>query len=145
MIARLGAIAALATWIVANPLRCAQVTTASQYVPQATEAMHGYRLAIWGWLGPLGLSVAWYAQIPFFYCVWNLFHGRARWRASMVALGLAATALLPHTIYSEVDGWHRAYFIGPAIWVWLSAFAIAMAATGILARTAENKQLKAEA
>jgi hypothetical protein len=122
---------------VSNFLSCAQVIEASRYAPRSVESMHGFRLAVLGWLGPVALSVAWYANIPYFYCIWKLFRGQAPRRAALAACGLALTALLPHAIYSEVDGWHRAYIVGPALWLWLSAFAINLVLAGIIVQGEE--------
>ena len=97
--------------------------------------MHGFRLMALGWMGPLALSFAWYANIPCFYSIWKLFRGQASWHPALIAFCLALTALLPHAIYSEVDGWHRAYIVGPALWLWLCAFAINL----VLARLSFNE------
>jgi hypothetical protein len=119
-----GLLLSLGLWIAANLAPCAQITDASRYATRNVEAMRGFRLMLLGWLGPLALSFAWYAHIPYFYSVWKLFSGRATVRAAWIGFGLALTALLPHALYSEVDGWHRAYFIGAALWLWLGAFAV---------------------
>ena len=127
---QLGIVLTLGPWIASNFVSCAQVIEAGRYAPRAVEAMHGFRLATLGWLGPFALSFAWYANIPYFYCIWKLFRGQASQRAALIAFCLALTALLPHAIYSEVDGWHRAYITGPALWLWLCAFAINLALAG---------------
>jgi hypothetical protein len=128
---RAGGIVALALWITSNFLWSADITEASRYAARTVEPIRGSRLSMQGWLGPLGLSFAWYAHVPFFYCTWSLFHVRAKWWASVVAFILAATALLPHATYSEVVGWRRAYFVGPATWTWLSSFAVNLAIAGL--------------
>jgi hypothetical protein len=124
----------LGLWIVSNLAPCAQVIEASRYATRSVEAMRGFRLTLLGWLGPLALSFAWYANISYFYCVWRLFGGHASLRAALIGFCLALTALLPHAMYSEVDGWHRAYIAGPALWLWLSAFASNLVLAGMLGR-----------
>jgi hypothetical protein len=120
-------VVSLGVWIASNFVSCAQVVEASSYAPRSVEVMHGSRLTALGWLGPFALSFAWYANIPYFYCIGKLFRGYASWRIASIAFTLALTALLPHAIYSEVDGWHRAHIVGPALWLWLCAFAINLA------------------
>jgi hypothetical protein len=124
-------IASLAVWIASNFVSCAQVVEASRDAPRSVEVMHGYRLTALGWLGPFALSFSWYANIPYFYSILKLFHGHGSWRVALIAFCLALTALLPHAIYSEVDGWHRAYIVGPALWLWFCAFAINLALAGL--------------
>jgi len=125
---RLGFVLTLVLWLAALFAPCSQVISASRFVLQQVIAFRGYRLAALGWLGPLSFSFAWYANIPYFYCVWKLLRGQSPpRRISLIALCLGLTALLPHAIYSEVDGWHRAHFSGPAIWLWLAAYAINLA------------------
>jgi hypothetical protein len=114
-----GILLTLGVWIAANFFPCTQVVEASRYARRSVEVMHGFRLMVLGWLRLLALSFAWYANIPYFYCVWKLFRGQASWRVSLIAFCLALTALLPQAIYSEVDGWHRAYIAGRALWLWL--------------------------
>jgi hypothetical protein len=128
---RLGVLLSLGLWIAATLAPCAQVTEASRYSLRNVDAMHGWRLAALGWLGPLGLSFAWYANVPYFYSAWKLFQKQPARRAALAAFCLALTVLIPHAIYSEVDGWHRAYFVGSALWLWLCAIAINLAMTRI--------------
>jgi hypothetical protein len=123
----IGILLTLGVWIAANFLPCTQVIEAGRHAGRSVEVMHGFRLLLLGWLGLFALSFAWYANVLFFYCLWKLFRGQALWRVSLFAFCLALTALLPHAIYSEVDGWHRAYIAGPALWVWLCAFAFNLA------------------
>jgi hypothetical protein len=121
----LGSVLALAAWIAALFAPCAEVVEAGQFTPPHVDALHGYRLAAFGWIGSLGLSIAWYANIPFLYCVWKLLRGEApSLKVSLIAFCLALTSLLPHISYSAVDGRHLAHFSGPAVWLWLMAFAI---------------------
>lgn len=128
---QLAIVVSLGVWIASNFVSCAQVVEASRYAPRSVDVMNGSRLTALGWLGPLTLSFAWYANIPYFYSIWKLFRGHASWRVALIAFCLALTALLPHAIYSEVDGWHRAYIVGPALWLWLCAFAINLALAGL--------------
>jgi hypothetical protein len=122
---RLGSVLALATWIAALFAPCAEVVEGGQFTLQHVDALHGYRLAALGWLGPLGLSIAWYANVPFLYCVWELLREQApALKVFLIAFCLALTSLLPHISYSAVDGRHLAHFSGPAVWLWLMAFAI---------------------
>lgn len=131
---RLGVLLTLGMWIAATLAPCAQVTEASRYALRNVEAIHGWRLAALGWLGPLALSFAWYANVPYFYSVWKLFLNQPAQRAALLAFCLALTVFLPHAIYSEVDGWHRAYFVGPALWLWLVAIATDLAVTRVSLR-----------
>jgi hypothetical protein len=134
---RLGSVLTLAAWVAALFAPCAEVVEAGQFAPRHLDALHGYRLAAFGWMGPLGLSIAWYANIPFLYCVWKLLRGQApSLNVSLIAFCLALTALLPHISYSAVDGRHLAHFSGPAVWLWLAAFAINL----VLAKLCNSSQ-----
>jgi hypothetical protein len=116
---RIGLAVTLAIWIAALFAPCVQ------FVHGSPTPLHGYRLAMFGWLGPLELSIAWYANILYFYCCYKLWRGQApSRRVSTIALAIAWTAFVPQLAYSEVYGWSRAYLTGPAIWLWVGAFAI---------------------
>jgi hypothetical protein len=74
------------------------------------------------------------SQLLSLHSVWKLFLNQPAQRAALLAFCLALTVLLPHAIYSEVDGWHRAYFVGPALWLWLCAIATDLAVTRVSLR-----------
>jgi hypothetical protein len=116
---RIGVAVSSALWIAALFAPCVQV------IHGTPTPLRGYRLALFGWLGPLELSIAWFANLPYFYCCMKLLRGNApSRRAATVALLVALTALLPQLAYSEVFGWTKASLAGPAIWLWLTAFVI---------------------
>jgi hypothetical protein len=126
---RLLAVSLLGLWMASNCLPCAQVIEGNRHAARIVEPMIGLRLTALGWAWPAALSFAWYANIPYLYSIWKLFRGQTSRPAAMIAFGLALTALLPHVIYSEVDGWHRAYIVGPALCLWLCSFAINLVPT----------------
>lgn len=80
----------------------------------------GWAVLALGWLiGPVSLSIAWYANIPLLVCIGTLFRGRVPnfWLAS-ASLGLALTGLLPLHLSGQ---W--SLLRGLAVWCWLGAFA----------------------
>jgi hypothetical protein len=88
----------------------------------AGEIARGLRLAEFGWLGPLALAFAWYANIPLIVCTIALARGRAPDRRAAVAgAALALTALFPFITYGEVDGWRTGLLRGPAVVWWRAA------------------------
>lgn len=122
---RFGLALSLGLWFGALLAPANEVVSASRYVVRSVQPTYGYHLASFGWAGPLGLSIAWYANLPYLYCIVELLRGKpVPRRVALVSLLVAATGLVPHAIFSEVDGWHRASFTGPAIWLWLAAFVV---------------------
>ena len=85
----------------------------------------GWTLLIWGWLGPTGLSVAWYGNIPLLICIAMLLCSRTpSFRLATVSLGIAASGLLPVYTYDMVPGSPWTLVRGPAVWLWLASFVI---------------------
>ena len=106
-----------------------QITEGSRLMPEQVEATRGTIILAVGWMGPLGLSFAWYANLPLAWCMSRMARGRSPgWILPQIAGALAASSLLPFRIYSEVDGWHWGWLRGPAVWLWLSSFAVTFAA-----------------
>jgi hypothetical protein len=91
-----------------------------------TRLKTGWWLALWGWLGPFVFAPGWFANIPLAKCLARMLTGREpRRQTASAALIIAATALLPHGLYDFTMGnflWST--FQGPAIWIWLGAFAV---------------------
>lgn len=81
----------------------------------------GWFLLAVGWFaGPLSLSVAWYANIPLFVCLWRMLLGRLPnfWLAS-IALSIALSSLLPMLMGNMVT-----LVRGPGVWLWLASFLV---------------------
>jgi hypothetical protein len=78
-------------------------------------------LFLFGWLGPLGLSVAWYANIPLLLCASKMFRGKPpKISLSLGGAFVAYTALLPHFVPDmSRGGWQPEDLFGPALWIWL--------------------------
>ena len=90
------------------------------------ESIKGWYLLLVGWFfGPLGLSIAWYANILLLICIGTMFFGQVPnfWVAS-VAFGIAVSGLFPIYILSMVSGYTLALVRGPAVWLWLASFLI---------------------
>jgi len=85
-----------------------------------------WRLAAFGWLGPLILAPGWFANIPWAVCLVRMFLGEPPAnQTAWVAAILAASALLPDALFdwkSVRVMWF--VFWGPALLLWLSAHAI---------------------
>lgn len=104
-----------------------QYMNAGRTLGESLEVGKGWQLAAFGWIGPIGLCFAWFANIPLVVCVLKMLRGRPPGRrVSMVAACLALSVLLPHLILSFADGWHTGYLRGPAVWLWLSCFGIVL-------------------
>jgi hypothetical protein len=122
---RLGVALSLGLWLGALLAPASEVISASRYTVRSIQATYGYHPAAFGWAGPLGLCIAWYGNLPYLYSILRTVRGEAvPRRLALISLLIAGTVLLPHGVLSEVDGWHRASFTGPAIWLWLAAFAV---------------------
>ena len=93
---------------------------------QFNTVIHGYFLAGTGWLGPLELCFAWYANVPFLFCAFRLAIGRSpgrRW--AWIATGLALSVFVPQLIWDfEHNRILVHYFYGPAVWLWFISFPI---------------------
>ena len=116
----------------------AQDVTVHQPV-DSVEVLHGYFLAATGWLGPLELCFAWYANIPFIYCAFKLACGRSPGRRrAWFATGLALSVFVPQLIWGfELGKLYVHYFYGPAVWLWLGSFAVILG-TVYISRQAEH-------
>ncbi len=107
--------------------------------------MSGWEILKSGWLLPL-LSIpaaltnslaliscfAWYANFFFFGCIAYLIRGNhPAFKTTSIGLILALSALAPVYTISEADmrSGPAEYIRGPAIWLWLSSFAIIGAVT----------------
>jgi hypothetical protein len=99
----------------------------------SVEIVHGYFWAAIGWLGPLQLRFAWFANIPLAACAMKMAGGYApRRRWALCAAGLSLTVFLPGIILDVGRGGHFfAYARGPAVWLWLSTFAVTLVAAFI--------------
>lgn len=85
-------------------------------------------MTVYGWLGPLTGSVAWYANIILAIILVRWAHGHPAGRAmGRTAFILALTAFLPSCVYDvEQDGKLHAHPVyGPAVILWVLSFAIA--------------------
>lgn len=121
---RCGALVVLGLWVTAQFL---PYTTTTQGGSGGVNRDYGYHLALWGWLGPLELNIAWYANIPLLVTVARILLGkRPHPRVTLVTTLIALDALVPAAWFDfEVSGQFRAIFLsGPAVWVWLGAFAV---------------------
>ena len=106
-----------------------QIKSKSHYEREEVTHLPGWRVAELGWIGPLGLTFGWYANFPLFVGMSRMARGRSPGRGLSRFGGLLAlSSLLPFAVYSEVDGWHRGYVRGLAVWLWLGAFAVAAGA-----------------
>lgn len=111
-----------------------QSISAGSIIPKSDDFIPGWRLAILGWLGPLELCFAWFANVPFFFCLMKMLRGRFPNRRFAIGTGgLAFSVLLPQLVYQPADGWHTGHLHGPAVWVWLSCVGITVFA-GVMQR-----------
>lgn len=118
-----------------------QTTSAGAIIRQSDDIVPGWRLASLGWLGPLELCFAWFANVPLIVMVVQMLRGKyPEQPISLITACLAFSVLLPQRIFQPADGWHAGHFHGPAIWVWLSCFGvIALAST-----LSEGRELKGQ-
>jgi hypothetical protein len=95
----------------------------------------GLILLIFGWLfGPLGLTVAWYANLPLLVCIGLMLFGRVpSFLTASVSLVLALTALFPMYFWDPRWGGGLSFVRGPAIWLWLASFVTVWLAVALLA------------
>ena len=100
---------------------------------------YGWFLLVLGWIGPLELSFAWFANIPYLICIYQLLRGQIP-RTNMVlgSCALASTALVPHFELDKDGRFHPVLFWGPAVWLWLLAF-IPILATVLVRRTLDAR------
>lgn len=122
------ALAAVLLWLLALPAPVRAIAIAIRgfhFAASDSGEGYGYNLALMGWLGPLGLSIAWYANIPFMIGLSQMMRGRPPasqlWR---VTVCVAATSLLPHLFVSATWGLILVFHWGPALWLWLAAFSM---------------------
>src|ERR1700730_14101636 len=69
------------------------------------DLLRGWALLLFGWLfGPLGLTIAWYANVSLLVCICMMLSGRTpNFRFASASLGLALTGLLP--MYVNNNRW----------------------------------------
>jgi hypothetical protein len=102
-----------------------QSTSGGPIIRQADEMNPGWRFASLGWLGPLELCFAWFANFPLIFFVIQLLRGKSPGQfVAVITACLAFSVLLPQRILQPADGWHTGHFYGPAIWLWLSCFVV---------------------
>jgi hypothetical protein len=60
-----------------------------------------------GWLGPLELCFAWFANVPLIIFVVKMLRGKSpNQPVAVIATCLALSVLLPQRIFQPADGWH---------------------------------------
>jgi hypothetical protein len=121
---RLVALVASLLWCTAlfEPIRAVRVSAgAPWFIP-----LDSLRLALFGWLGPIFfLAPGWYANIPFAISLYRCFGGRVPGRRpAVIGLLFAATALIPFMVYDFWWGLEWYVLRGPAVWLWLGAYAL---------------------
>jgi hypothetical protein len=126
VIYRVTFLSALSLWVAALFATAQDVTL---HKPTDSVAIvHGYFLAKIGWLGPLEVCFAWYANLPFFYCEFKLACAQSPglgW--AWFATGLALSVFLPQTIFDfELGKVYAHYWRGPAVWLWFASFAVVL-------------------
>jgi hypothetical protein len=91
------------------------------------EPEAGWWLLAAGWLfGPFGLSIAWYANIPFAVCIFRMARGLyPGMQVAIVGFVLALTGLLPFFFLDiDIRGYTPVIVRGSTVWLWLSAFLV---------------------
>jgi hypothetical protein len=125
LILRLLGLVALLLWFAAlfAPMR---LELAGPFYNVDFQPFLGWRLASYGWLGPLGLAPGWYANIPLAISLIQCLRGRPPGRRlAWVGLAVAATALAPFWYFGFAGSFRSWYVVrGPALWLWLSAFVL---------------------
>lgn len=123
------AIAAVAIYAAALIAPGYQLTEGGKILHPRVEVIWGWRLAAFGWLGPLELSFAWFANIPLAICVIKIFRGKAPGHAIVaMAVCLGLSALLPLRVFDPIYGWSMGFVRGPTIWLWLVSIAMTVVA-----------------
>ena len=119
-----------------------QSTSAGSILHQSDDVVPGWRLASLGWLGPLELCFAWFANLPLIICVVKMLRGKSpKPPTAVITACLALSVLLPQRIWQPADGWHTGHFHGPAIWLWLSCFTVILLAS----MQSDTRELKGHA
>lgn len=136
-------LASVALWIGALLAPIKEVSLSIPFpTAYVTGPSYGYEVAEEGWLGPIELAVGWYANIPLFVCLARMLAGRRPGRIwTVTALGLAATALIPHLHIDIEYATVWAICSGPALWLWLACFAPVVVAEFALP-CAESRSLR---
>ncbi len=95
-----------------------------------------------GWIGPLGLSPAWYANIPLLFSNYRMLKGLSPgWILPLMSVSLAFTALFPHLELETPNyNWQATKFVGPAIPIWLAAFVVSASAVLLDIRPSGGKR-----
>jgi hypothetical protein len=119
-----------------------QSTSAGSILHHSDDVVPGWRLASLGWLGPLELCFAWFANIPLIICVVKMLRGSSpKQLTAVITSCLALSVLLPQLIWQPADGWHTGHLYGAAVWLWLAAFGVVVLASML----SESRDLKAHA
>lgn len=85
----------------------------------------GFRLLELGAIGPIAFNISWYANFPFFLCLWRMLKGATPGlRLSVISALWAASVFLPYFVFDfEQTGRFQANAVrGPAVFLWFSAF-----------------------
>ncbi len=87
------------------------------------ERYLGWRFLAYGWLGPVALSFAWYANIPLALCMIRMARGIApNFLSSSIALFLALTVFIRAHHLGPMNEDHVNSFSGPGVYFGLVAF-----------------------
>lgn len=94
------------------------------YTSEKGLVYDGLYVASAGFLGPLALNFAWYANIPWLLTLIALFRGRAPRRpvVQIISLLLALTALMVTTLFGRDEGYTVQTWPGPACYLWIASF-----------------------
>lgn len=96
------------------------------------KAISGFYVLVWGWIGPLGGQLAWYANPVFYLAVYwmAIYHPNRARVAALIALGLAALPLVTTALNEKFPFAPISHF-GSGYRLWLGAIAL-FAATAML-------------
>jgi len=122
-----------------------QSTSAGSILHQSDDVVTGWRLASLGWLGPLELCFAWFANLPLIICVVKILRGKSpRPPTAVITACLGLSVLLPQRIWQPADGWHTGHLYGTAVWPWLAGFGVVYSCAPHV-DTVESYELKGHA
>lgn len=99
------------------------------------RAISGFYVLLWGWIGPLGGQLAWYANPLYFLAVyWMAIYKPNHARVvALVALGVASLPLATTTLNASFPFAPIQYF-GPGYPLWLGSMALFFATALLLPR-----------
>lgn len=124
---------ALAIWICSLPL-----TGLALYAKQ--EHMQGYSILLMGWLSPLVLNFAWFANLFFLYGILRLLYGSVPIASSILAALLSLDALrLQQLVLNEGGTTTPVYGYGWGVVLWFLSIFLMLAAVGIRRREASAR------